>query len=175
MRMKKTGNENQNPEDLKKLLRMLEPEKVKKDWEQFALHFNEVHDDFLVAIQREFPNLTSNEIKLCAYLRLNLSSKEIAHIMNITVKSVELSRYRLRKKLQLPPEANLFNFLLKIHNGSKEPSWKRCIEVGSLCTWPFNNVSCKRRICGCHSMGNSSKSINRLYYSYPLRTLFLYF
>jgi DNA-binding CsgD family transcriptional regulator len=119
IRMKKTGNENENPEDLKKLLKMLEPEKVKKDWDQFALHFNQVHDDFLVAIKREYPSLTSTEIKLCAYLRLNISSKEIAHIMNITVKSVELSRYRLRKKLQLPQEANLFNFLLEFHSKNK--------------------------------------------------------
>lgn len=119
MRMKKTGNESENPEDLKKLIRMLEPEKVKKDWDQFALHFNQVHDDFLVAIKREYPTLTSNEIKLCAYLRLNISSKEMAHIMNITVKSVELSRYRLRKKLQLPQEANLFNFLLEFHSKNR--------------------------------------------------------
>ncbi|HSC52063.1 MAG TPA: triple tyrosine motif-containing protein [Phnomibacter sp.] len=116
MRMKKTGTEAENPEDLKKLIKMLEPEKVKKDWEQFALHFNQVHDDFLIAIKREYPTLTSTEIKLCAYLRMNISSKEIAHIMNITVKSVELSRYRLRKKLQLAPEANLFNFLLEFHS-----------------------------------------------------------
>ncbi len=120
MRMKKVSNESENPEDFKKIIRMLEPEKVKKDWEQFALHFNQVHDEFLVAIKKEYPALTPNEIKLCAYLRLNISSKEIAHIMNITIKSVELSRYRLRKKLQLPPEVNLFNFLLEFHSDQRK-------------------------------------------------------
>lgn len=120
IKLKKTGNEQENPEDLKKIIRMLEPEKVKKDWEQFALHFNQVHDEFLVAIKKTYPALTPNEIKLCAYLRLNISSKEIAHIMNITIKSVELSRYRLRKKLQLPSDANLFNFLLEFHSEQKK-------------------------------------------------------
>ncbi len=120
MRLKKVSNENENPEDFKKIIRMLEPEKVKKDWEQFALHFNQVHDEFLVAIKKEYPSLTPNEIKLCAYLRLNISSKEIAQIMNITPKSVELSRYRLRKKLKLATETNLFNFLLEFHSDTKK-------------------------------------------------------
>lgn len=119
LRLKNAGNENENPEDFKKIIRMLEPEKVKKDWEQFAIHFNQVHDEFLVAIKKAYPALTPNEIKLCAYLRLNISSKEIAHIMNITIKSVELSRYRLRKKLQLPSDTNLFNFLLEFHANHK--------------------------------------------------------
>jgi DNA-binding CsgD family transcriptional regulator len=121
LRMKKTGTEHEhNEEDFKKLIRMLEPEKVKHDWEQFALHFNHVHDEFLVALKREYPTLTPNEIKLCAYLRLNISSKEIAHIMNINVKSVELGRYRLRKKLQLDPGVHLFNFLLEFHSKNKK-------------------------------------------------------
>jgi len=121
LRMKKTGNEHEhNEEDFRKIIRMLEPEKVKHDWEQFALHFNHVHDEFLVALKREYPGLTPNEIKLCAYLRLNISSKEIAHIMNINVKSVELSRYRLRKKLQLEPGVHLFNFLLEFHGQHKK-------------------------------------------------------
>jgi DNA-binding CsgD family transcriptional regulator len=119
--MKKTGIEHEhNEEDFKKLIRMLEPEKVKHDWEQFALHFNHVHDEFLVALKREYHALTPNEIKLCAYLRLNISSKEIAHIMNINVKSVELSRYRLRKKLKLDPGVHLFNFLLEFHSKHKK-------------------------------------------------------
>jgi DNA-binding CsgD family transcriptional regulator len=53
-------------------------------------------------------------LKLSAYLRMNLSSKEVAQLMNISVRGVEISRYRLRKKLQLPTETNLFDFLIRI-------------------------------------------------------------
>lgn len=119
LRLNKAGAEHDNPDDIKKIIRMLEPEKFKMDWDQFALHFNQAYDDFLIALKKEYPKLTPNEIKLCAYLRLNMSSKEIAHIMSITIKSVELSRYRLRKKLELKPEENLFNFLMEFHSQHK--------------------------------------------------------
>ncbi len=83
-----------------------------KDWEQFANHFDTVHSDFLKALHGSYRNLGNNELKLCAYLRMNLSSKEIAQLMNISVRGVEISRYRLRKKFQIPTEVNLSNFLL---------------------------------------------------------------
>ena len=62
-------------------------------------------------LKKKFPGLTPNEQKLCAYLTLNLSTKEIAQLMNITVRGVEISRYRLRKKLEVPTGMHLFNFL----------------------------------------------------------------
>lgn len=116
VRMKRDSEIDKESEDYKKILKMLGEEKMKKNWEQFAVHFDKVHSDFLVSLKAAFPNLTPGELKLCAYLRLNLSSKEIAQITNITIKSVELSRYRLRKKLQIPVEENLFNFLLNFHS-----------------------------------------------------------
>lgn len=119
LRMNKAGSDTDHPEDFRKIIRMLEPEKFKMDWDQFALHFNQAYDDFLIALKKEYPKLTPNEIKLCAYLRLNMSSKEISHIMSITIKSVELSRYRLRKKLELAPDINLFNFLMEFHSRQK--------------------------------------------------------
>lgn len=119
LRLNKTSGDTDHPEDIKKIIRMLEPEKFKMDWDQFALHFNQAYDDFLIALKREYPKLTPTEIKLCAYLRLNMSSKDIARIMSITIKSVELSRYRLRKKLELSPEENLFNFLMAFHGKQK--------------------------------------------------------
>ncbi|MEN9459505.1 MAG: hypothetical protein RL135_2128, partial [Bacteroidota bacterium] len=61
-------------------------------------------------------NISNNEIKLCAYLRMNLTTKEIAQLMNISVRGVEISRYRLRKKLNLATEVNLFNYLIAIGN-----------------------------------------------------------
>lgn len=101
-----------NPE-LKKLLKVLaEEEKLDKEWEQFAQHFNSVHGDFLTLLKNKFPALKPHELRLCAYLRLNLSSKEIAPLMSISVRGVEISRYRLRKKLNLSTEANLVEFLM---------------------------------------------------------------
>src|SRR5690606_32759549 len=89
-------------------------EKKRNDWEEFSLHFDDVHRNFLSEMKSRFPALSTTDLKLCAYLRLNLSSKEIAHLMNITLKGVEVGRYRLRKKLHLPREMNLFDYLLHI-------------------------------------------------------------
>jgi ligand-binding sensor domain-containing protein/DNA-binding CsgD family transcriptional regulator len=109
------SSESQPTDDLKKIGRMLnEEDKVDSDWELFAMHFDKVHSDFLAALKAHSPNLTSNELKLCAYLKMNLSTKEIAQLMNIATRGVEISRYRLRKKLQIPRDENLFNYLLKI-------------------------------------------------------------
>jgi DNA-binding CsgD family transcriptional regulator len=119
IRMKKVHEMDKDSEDYKKIIRMLGENKVKKNWEQFAVHFDKVHSDFLVSLKDRYPNLTPSELKLCAYLRLNLSSKEIAQIMNITIKSVELARHRLRKKLGIEPQVNLFNFLLNFHSEIK--------------------------------------------------------
>jgi len=69
---------------------------------------------FLKKIKSLHPELTPNDLKLCAYLRLNLSSKEIGPLLNISVKSVEIKRYRLRKKKDLAREANLTLYILNI-------------------------------------------------------------
>ena len=83
------------------------------DWEQFQIHFDQVHGDFLHRLQEEYPGITPQELKLSSYLRLNLSSKEIAQLLNISVRGVEISRYRLRKKLGLQREDNLTDFILR--------------------------------------------------------------
>ncbi|MBB1286759.1 transcriptional regulator [Flavisolibacter sp. BT320] len=98
---------------LKKIIRIIsEEEKNNEDWEQFARHFNQVHDNFLILLKERYPNLTAHELKLCAYLRMNLSTKEIAQLVNISVRGVEISRYRLRKKLGIATEVNLYQFFL---------------------------------------------------------------
>lgn len=110
--LKKIDNEQVSAE-FKKLLKVLvEDNKVDNAWEQFAHHFDKVHTDFLLLLKNRYPSLTASELKLCAYLRMNLSSKEIAQLLNISVRGVEIGRYRLRKKLALPKEINLFEFLL---------------------------------------------------------------
>ena len=114
MRIKKTSTDKPN-DDFKKILHILKEEnKLDKDWEQFASHFDSVHTSFLRILKQKYPLVSAHELKLCAYLRMNLSSKEIAQLENISVRGVEISRYRLRKKLQIPTETNLFDFLLQL-------------------------------------------------------------
>lgn len=88
--------------------------KLDKTWQQFERHFDQVHVDFLKRLRDQFPKLTPNDQKLCAYLRMNLTTKEIATIMNISVRGVEISRYRLRKKLELDTEVNLTEYILNL-------------------------------------------------------------
>ena len=101
--------------EVQQLLNLLNFDKqLDEDWSQFALHFDKVHVDFLQRLRSQFPQLSINDHKLCAYLRLNLNTKEIAPLMNISVRGVEASRYRLRRKLGLPNDANLIDFLTSI-------------------------------------------------------------
>ncbi|MDG5491337.1 triple tyrosine motif-containing protein [Psychroserpens sp. SPM9] len=84
------------------------------DWKFFEEAFNNADKDFLKKVKAKHASLTPNDLKLCAYLRLNLSSKEIAPLLNISPKSVEVKRYRLRKKMDLPHESSLTNYILEI-------------------------------------------------------------
>ncbi|WP_298759706.1 triple tyrosine motif-containing protein [uncultured Psychroserpens sp.] len=84
------------------------------DWKFFEEAFNNADKDFLKKVKAKHPSLTPNDLKLCAYLRLNLSSKEIAPLLNISSRSVEVKRYRLRKKMELPHESSLTNYILEI-------------------------------------------------------------
>jgi hypothetical protein len=102
----------------KRVIRLLDDaESNDEDWEHFSTHFDQVHSNFLTIIKNRFPKLTPTDLKLCAYLRINLSSKEIAQLMGISVRGVEISRYRLRKKLALAQEVSLFDFLQAIAPG----------------------------------------------------------
>jgi len=83
-----------------------------KQWEVFETAFDEVHEDFLNRIKNAYPNLTPKELRLCAYLRLNISSKEIAPLMNISVRGVEICRYRVRRKLDIDRETNMTSFIM---------------------------------------------------------------
>ena len=84
------------------------------DWNVFEEAFNNADKDFLKKVKSIHPALTSNDLRLCAYLRLNLSSKEIAPLLNISARSVEVKRYRLRKKMDLAHESNLTDYILEI-------------------------------------------------------------
>ncbi|MEM9920141.1 MAG: triple tyrosine motif-containing protein [Bacteroidota bacterium] len=84
------------------------------NWEQFETYFDQVHENFFKRLRLNFPELTPKDQKLCAYLRMNLTSKEIAPLLKISVRGVEISRYRLRKKLGLNPDVNLVSFIMEV-------------------------------------------------------------
>ena len=84
-----------------------------QDWKLFEANFNKVHEQFLKHLVEKYPDLSQGDLKLAAYLRMNLSTKEIAQLLNITHRSVELKRYRLRKKLNLEGDTNLSEFMIK--------------------------------------------------------------
>ena len=84
------------------------------DWEFFQEAFSNADSDFLRKLKTLHPNLSPSDLKLCAYLRLNLSSKELAQVQNISIKSVEVKRYRLRKRLKLARKVNLVNYILEL-------------------------------------------------------------
>lgn len=101
--------------ELKKMVKALnEDENLDQEWEYFTKHFDKVHSGFIVKLKEKHAKISNNELKLCAYLRMNLSTKEIAQLMNISVRGVEISRYRLRKKLNLATDTNLFDYLINI-------------------------------------------------------------
>ncbi len=104
------GNKDQFKRIIKDIDRNLSED---EGWDQFTKHFDQVHGEFLTNIKKENPDLTPQEIKLCAYLRMNMSSKEIANLLNISVRGVEIGRYRLRKKLGISRETNLVDYMLE--------------------------------------------------------------
>ncbi len=82
------------------------------DWALFEDHFNAVHDAFLRRLREAHPELTTGELQLAAYLKMNLTSKEIAPLLHISLRGVENKRYRLRKKLDLEGTDNLNEYLM---------------------------------------------------------------
>lgn len=104
------------PEHQKTILEIINTLKSSQDkdiWKEFETYFTSVHTDFYNRLLKEFPNLTSNEKKLCAFLRLNMSTKDISAITYQSVNTIAVARSRLRKKLNIEGEdINLVNFLM---------------------------------------------------------------
>ena len=84
------------------------------DWKMFEEAFNYADTNFFKKLKEKHPDLTPNDLRLCVYLRLNLSSKEIAPLLNISPRSVEIKRYRLRKKLNLDSKINLNEYFIEL-------------------------------------------------------------
>jgi Tfp pilus assembly protein PilF len=105
----------ENQQIIQDIVRDLEASKDDDSWQEFEAHFTRVHGNFYQSLQERFPALTPNERKLCAFLRLNLSTKDISAITHQSVNSITVARSRLRKKLQIEgEEVNLTDFLLSI-------------------------------------------------------------
>lgn len=99
--------------ELSSLVKKINKEISNEKYQQaFDAYFDDVHQDFLKRLKEVHSDLSPKELRLCAYLRMNLSTKEISALMNISVRGVEISRYRLRKKLNLGHEANLTDYIL---------------------------------------------------------------
>lgn len=112
--LKKTSEEN-NSRSIKSVISTINRNISEEDtWKVFKEAFDTVDKDFLKKIKQAHSSLTPNDLRLCAYLRLNLSSKEIAPLLNISVRSIEIKRYRLRKKMDLPHEKGLVEYILSI-------------------------------------------------------------
>lgn len=99
----------------KKLIKKLNNSIEHKDeWEVFEQNFNQVHEEFFTKLKQQHPKLTPKDLKVCAYIKMNLANKEIAPLMNISVRGVETHRYRLKKKLRLENDISLTDYLLNI-------------------------------------------------------------
>ena len=111
-------NENSHLKDngkINQLLRKINKGIEQKDeWKVFEQNFDQVHENFIHNLKEKHPDLTAKDMRLAAYLRMNLSSKEIAPLMNISVRSVEISRYRLRKKINIEHDQNLYDYLINL-------------------------------------------------------------
>lgn len=107
-------------QELKRIINTIDKEFADEDyWDKFAYHFDQVHGNYLEKLSNQNIKLSPREIKLAAFLRMNMSSKEIAKILNITIRGVELARYRLRQKLNLPREQNLVEYLINLDDKQK--------------------------------------------------------
>ena len=112
--VRKKGKHDETKQALVRIEREIDTTlKLQEDWKQFEHHFDQVHGDFLTRLREGFTDLSPNDQKLCAFLRLNLNTKEIANLMNISLRGVEVARYRLRKKLGLEKGTNLSKFILE--------------------------------------------------------------
>lgn len=114
-------NQDGSKHDLKNLVKTIDKNLSDNDsWDQFAYHFDQVHGDYLKKLSKSHVKLSPREIKLAAFLRMNMSSKEISNLLNITTRSVELARYRLRKKLKLERDQNLVEYLIELDSNKPD-------------------------------------------------------
>jgi DNA-binding CsgD family transcriptional regulator len=114
-KLKKSGSDDTQKDKISSIISKIDKDiDHKKQWEVFETAFDEVHEDFLSRLKEKYPNLTPKELRLCAYLRMNISTKEIAPLMNISIRGVEICRYRVRKKLNIDRDQNLTRMIIDL-------------------------------------------------------------
>jgi tetratricopeptide (TPR) repeat protein len=102
--------------DVRQVLRTIHMNSaLEKEWDNFNEYFGSVHGEFYEKIHQMIPNITLMEKRLAGLIRMNLSNGEIARIMNIEVVSVKQAKYRLKRKLGLPDDQNIYDFIVGIH------------------------------------------------------------
>jgi len=114
LKLAKLDANSENRKIISDLIKELESNSAMISWEDFEIRFQEVYTGFYKKLNINFPDLTPNELRLCAFLRLNMTTKEIAAITYQSANSIVVARHRLRKKLGIEKEENLISFLSKI-------------------------------------------------------------
>lgn len=108
------GTRTENHKSNRQLIRLIDIHLTdEEDWKIFETNFNQVHEVFFKKLKAEYPELTPGDLRLAAYLKMNLASKEIAPLLNISLRGVENKRYRLRRKMDLDSDQNLTDFLMQ--------------------------------------------------------------
>ncbi len=110
----KTLLNNEDKKWVQDIVRELQSNVDNTVWGEFEMRFQQVHDDFYDRLKEHFPDLTPNEKKICAFLRLNMTTKDISSITFQTVKSIQVARTRLRKKMDMSRDENLISFLQQL-------------------------------------------------------------
>lgn len=111
----KTAIEKQQPLSEQQLVKMVNRHfEQNNSWDDFNLYFESINKNFYTRLKQLYPEISANDLKVCALIKLNLSIKEMASILNISPDSVKTARYRLRKKLQLAADENLTSFILSV-------------------------------------------------------------
>ena len=113
--LSKKTKDRETSSEIKKIVRIINAESNADDqWEHIMLHFNQYDKAFIDKLRSAYPQLNNKDLKICTYLRMNLSTKEISNLLNVSVRSVEAYRYRLRKKMNLSSNENLTEMILTI-------------------------------------------------------------
>ena len=109
------ADSSQSQSEIRKLIREINTEINQEDyWEQFQFNFDEMHKNFVEELKRRHPQISSNDQRLCCFLRLDLNNREIASILHITVNGVEQTKYRLKKKILIEEQVSLNEYIKSI-------------------------------------------------------------
>ena len=111
--LKDSGRRINSSKDIVRMLRHI-TDNIDNDayWDIYRENFDLIHKNFFRHLREQYPSLTATDLKFCALLRLNLSTKDIAHFTGLTIRGVEGARYRLRRKLNIKETQSLTEFLI---------------------------------------------------------------